>query len=103
MKSHRLFQAPPHAVSFDRVAMFFGDGEADAGFCFWFFPVEHFKQKETTAALFAIADSKKLRAAFQPPGSLFFITGRQFARHLLIGQSGLRPKDACDRVRGEQR
>ncbi|MBB3315231.1 hypothetical protein FHT76_003324 [Rhizobium sp. BK176] len=89
MKSHRLFQAPPHAVSFDRVAMFLGDGEADAGFGLWFLPVEDFEQEEAAPALFAIADSKKLRAAFQPPGSHFLLIGRQFARHLLSGNSAL--------------
>ncbi|MDP9807540.1 hypothetical protein J2W42_000371 [Rhizobium tibeticum] len=103
MKSHRLFQAPPHAVSLDCIAVFLGDGEADAGFGLGFLPVEHLEQKETALAFFALADSKKLRAALQSPGSHFLIVGRQFARHLLSGNSGLRPKDACGRVRGEQR
>ncbi|MHC2299364.1 hypothetical protein ACVJBD_003570 [Rhizobium mongolense] len=88
MKSHRLFEAAAHAVPFDRVAMFFCDGEADAGFGFGLFPVENLEQEEATLALFAVADSKKLRAAFQPPCSVFF-SGRQFARHLLSGNPAL--------------
>jgi hypothetical protein len=102
MKSHRLFQAPSHAVSFDRVAVFLGDGEADAGFGPGFLPIEDLEQEEAASAFFAIANSKKLRAAFQPPGSVFGFFRRQFARHL-IGQFRLKPKDACGRGRGEQR
>jgi hypothetical protein len=85
MKPHRLFQATPHTVAFDGIAMFLGNGEADTGFCLGFFPVEDFKQEDAASALLAIAHSKKLRAAFQPPGSVFGFIARQFARHL-IGQ-----------------
>ncbi|MDR6664570.1 hypothetical protein J2X71_000815 [Rhizobium sp. 1399] len=103
MKPHRLFKAPPHAVSFDRVAVFFGDCEADAGFAFFFLAVQDLEKEERAAALFAFADCKKLRAAQEPPDNLFVFFGLQVARHLLSGNSGLRPKDACGRVRGEQR
>jgi hypothetical protein len=105
MKPHRLFKAPPHAVSFDCVAVFLGDCEADAGFGVGFLAVEYLEQEEAAPALFAYANSKKLRAAFQPPDSHFFLFffGRQFARHLLSGNSGLKPKDDCGHVRGERR
>jgi hypothetical protein len=84
MKPHRLFETAAHAVPFDCVAMLFGDGEANAGFGVGRFSIENFEQEEATPAHFAIANSKKLRAAFQPPHSLF-LSGRQFARHLLSG------------------
>jgi hypothetical protein len=83
MQPYSLFQAPTHAVSFNRVAMLLGDGEADAGFGIGFLPVEHLEKEESTPAFFAIANSKKLRAAFQPPGSYFGIFGRRIARHLI--------------------
>jgi hypothetical protein len=82
MKSHRLFKASPHPVPLDRVAVLLGDGEADAGFAFRFFPVENLEQEEAASAFLAVANGKKLRAAFQPPGSIFGLVRRQFARHL---------------------
>jgi hypothetical protein len=82
--------------------MLLGDGEADAGFGVGFFPVEDLEKEEATPAFFAIANSKKLRADFQPPGSHFGFFGRQLARHL-IGQFRLKPKDDCGHGCGEQR
>ncbi|MBB2707864.1 UNVERIFIED_ORG: hypothetical protein GGE63_006023 [Rhizobium esperanzae] len=92
MKPHRLFQAAAHAVPFDRVAMFFGDCKTDASLAVGFLPVEDFQKEETAAALFALAHGKKLRAALQPPDSIFLLTGRQFARHLLPGNPALSRK-----------
>jgi hypothetical protein len=92
MKPHRLFQAAAHAVPFDRVAMFFGDCKTDAGLAVGFPPVENFEEEEAAAAFFAFADSKKLRAAFQPPDSVFLFFGRQFARHLFSGNPALSRK-----------
>ncbi|MET3753919.1 hypothetical protein ABID08_001262 [Rhizobium binae] len=92
MKPHRLFQAAAHAVPFDRVAMFFGDCETDASLAVGFLPVEDFEKEETSAAFFATAYGKKLRAAFQPPDSIFLLTGRQLARHLLPGNPALSRK-----------
>ena len=92
MKPHRLFQAAAHAVPFDRVAMFFGDCKTDTGLAVGFFPVEDFEQEEAAAAFFAFAHGKKLRAAFQPPDSVFLVFGRQFARHLLPGNPALSRK-----------
>src|SRR4051794_14438175 len=64
--------------------MFFGDCEADAGFAF-FLAVQHLEKEETAAALFALADCKKLRAALEPPDNRFDFVGLQFARHVLSG------------------
>ncbi|MBB5575121.1 hypothetical protein GGD50_003750 [Rhizobium paranaense] len=82
MKSHSFFQPAPHAVSFDRVAMFFGDGKSNAGFGVGELAVQHFDEEEASPAFFAFADCKKLRPAFQPPDSLCWSFIRQFARHL---------------------
>ena len=90
MKPHRLFQAAAHAVPFDRVAMFFGDCKTDACLAVGFLPVEDFEKEEAAPAFFALAYGKKLRAALQPPDSVFLLTGRQFARHLLPGYPALR-------------
>ncbi|MBB6221544.1 hypothetical protein GGI64_004525 [Rhizobium leguminosarum] len=92
MKPHRLFQAAAHAVAFDCVAMFFGDCKSDAGLAVGFLPVEDFEKEEAAAAFFALAHGKKLRAAFQPPDSVFFFFGRQFARHLFSGNPALSRK-----------
>jgi len=92
MKPHRLFQAAAHTVPFDRVAMFFGDCETDTGLAVGFLPVEDFEKEEAAAAFFALARSKKLRAALQPPDSVFFFFGRQFARHLFSGNPALSRK-----------
>ncbi|MBB3351962.1 hypothetical protein FHT70_001882 [Rhizobium sp. BK049] len=89
MKPHRLFQAAAHAVSLYGIAMFFGDCETDTRLAVGFLPVEHFEKEESSPAFFALAHGKKLRAALQPPDSVFFLTGRQFARHLLSGNPAL--------------
>ncbi|MGZ2503377.1 hypothetical protein ACVINI_003859 [Rhizobium beringeri] len=90
MKPHRLFQAAAHAVPFDRVAMFLGDCKTDACLAVGFLPVEDLEKEDAASAFFALAHSKKLRAALQPPDSVFLFTGRQFARHLLPGNPALR-------------
>jgi len=69
--------------------MFFGDCKTDTGLAVGFLPVEDFEKEEAAPAFFAFANRKKLRAAFQPPDSVFFFCGRQFARHLLSGNPAL--------------
>jgi hypothetical protein len=71
MKTHRLFQPPPHAVPFDCIPVFFGNGEADARFCVRLVAIEGFNEEKAASALFSLAHGKKLRPAFQPPDSLF--------------------------------
>jgi hypothetical protein len=72
MKTHCLFQPAPHAVSFHRVSVFFGNGEADARIGIGLFAIERLDQEEAAPALFSLPNSKKLRPAFQPPDSLFW-------------------------------
>ena len=82
MKPHRLFQAAAHSVPFDCVAMFLGDCKTDASLAVGFLPIKDLEKEEAAAAFFTLARSKKLRAALQPPDSVFLFFGRQFARHL---------------------
>ncbi|MNL39974.1 hypothetical protein D3C87_1622850 [compost metagenome] len=70
-KPHRLFQASAHPVSLDGIAVFLGDGEADAGFALRIVAVEHFEEKQGASTAFSCPNGQKLRTAFQPPDSRF--------------------------------
>src|SRR6478735_12704898 len=81
--------------------MLLGNGKTDAGFGVGKLAVEHFDKEKAAPAFLALAHSKKLRPAFQPPDSFFW----SIVRHspaIAIGQRGLRPTDACGRGRGER-
>ena len=66
-----LFQAPPHAVPLDGIAVLLGDGEADPRIGIGRLTIKYLEEEKATLALLAGANSKKLRPAFQPPDSLF--------------------------------
>jgi hypothetical protein len=53
--------------------MFLGDGEADARKGIRFAAIENLEQEQRSPALLAVANGKKLRPAFQPPGSCVLI------------------------------
>ena len=70
VETHGLFQPATHAVSFHRVSMFLGNGKSDARLSLGVLAIQRLDQEEISPALLALPNSKKLRPAFQPPGSL---------------------------------
>ena len=74
IQSYRLFQAAAHAVALDGIAMLLGNGKTDPGLGVGLLAVENLEEEHAALALFAGANGKKLRPAFQPPDSLFLFS-----------------------------
>ncbi|OBZ96800.1 hypothetical protein ADU59_03440 [Pararhizobium polonicum] len=66
---HGFLEAPAHPVAFDGIAMLLGDGETDAWRGVRLVAIKNFEKEQRTFPLLSLANGKKLRPAFQPPGS----------------------------------
>ena len=75
-KPNDLPEAPSHAVTLHRIALFFRDSKAGA----WRFvrnlAVEHFEIDLTALAPFTLAHTQNFRPALEPTGDLVFFLGR---------------------------